>query len=54
MSEAIKEQLLNNTSSNAPSVSDGDDMATIRSKFKQLRRENIQLKNLLRQNEVIV
>jgi len=36
------------------SVTDYDDMATLSNKFKTLRRENQQLKTLLRQNELII
>ena len=38
----------------AHSVTDYDDIATLSNKFKTLRRENQQLKTLLRQNELII
>ena len=36
------------------SVTDNDDLASLKNKFKVLRRENIQLRNLLKQSEIIV
>lgn len=38
----------------AHSVSEQDDMTTLMNKFKALRRENQQLRNFLRQNELII
>jgi len=36
------------------SVTDQDDLASLTNKFKALRRENLQLRNLLRSNELII
>ena len=47
-------QDLNESGSASQSVSEHDDMASLTNKFKALRRENVQLRNLLRQNEHII
>ena len=43
-----------NVASVSQSVTDQDDLASLTNKFKALRRENLQLRNLLRQNELII
>lgn len=45
---------LNESQSATQSVSEHDDIASLTAKFKALRRENAQLRSLLRQNELII
>ena len=51
----LAEQSMNsNVVSATQSVSEQDDLASLTAKFKALRRENQQLRGLLKQNELIV